>query len=281
MGIVTEKFKNIFRTDTRIAKQDRKAVKNLSGIISDIKKLHDKVMQEDLNRGDIEETMRDIRAMIEDVKEELNKILEIEKDAEFQYYELVKRIKKVEAGLEHSIGSKNPEKAKEATQELDKLVEEIHGIVQKERREMTDSLRDRERIMKYRHGILGLWGLIRDMKKAEKRVRKEIGEEIKEENALLHEMDENKIEAEVKQFIETAKKEAGDLYKIEHDDVVIIFDVLNELHKLEELLKMILQKGFPEGQEQILEHELAATRSMLEQGLHSTRYMDTQLSRMT
>ena len=281
MGIIAEKVKHAFTSDRRVAKQDRKSVKNLKGIIDDMNALNKKVETEDISRGDVQAAMRDIHQMIEDVKIGINEALQIEKDAEYQYYKLVKRIKEVEAGLEHSIVSKNPEKAKEFSQEMDKLVEEIHGIVQKERIQIREASHDREKILKYRHGIFGMWGLIRDMKKAEKRVRKEIGEEIKEENKLLHETDKAALEKEVKDFIEAAKDEVGDLYKIEHNDVVIVFDILTELHKIQELLQIILQKGFPEAQEHILEQELAATRSMLKEGLNSASHMDRQLKNMT
>ena len=232
------------RSEKGLARQSKRSAVDLEDLRKQIESIEERIQKEDITKGVVEETKRDILSLLDLIEGETESIRTIEKDSAIQYYELLNKIGDVEKELQ-DIKSKKSADFSAEIESLKRLSSQIQSWINKSRIDARNAMNDREKIVKYK-AFLGYHLVAREIRRTEKEIKREIGDE----KALLadiksHEDDENLIKKDLAEFSKIAEKEAKDIYKVEHDAIIFTFYVLNKLNDAYKIIQEIQQEGFP------------------------------------
>jgi hypothetical protein len=277
------KFLHIFRSEKSMARQDKRAVNNIRRVIDRIDELSQKEIPEDIQKGDIDEALKDVTEIISILTGQENNLEKIESDCAILDFEALKRSGRIEERLEKIENELGTKDLNDQINQLRSLSNELQGLINKARLEARDAIRDRERVVKYR-AYLGYNQLGRNMRNLEVEIKSLAGKEKQIEARIMSEKEITLLKKDVEEAIKVIRKEAQDIYEVEHDDIIFTFYVLNKLYMVTDILNRLKQEGFPAEKQHILETKFAEAKQILEQAANEAyrmeRYMGKRVHRL-
>ncbi len=280
------------KSDKKLAKMDKKAAGEIRKSEKLTGNIKDKIAK-DIANADIDAVYKDILSFLNSIRVEEQDLIRIDKNAQIQEYDLLKRIEDVEKLIERvSIKDKRIE---EQLEEIVKLKEEIHNLIAKAKTDARRLKRDRETILVKLAEIKSGTRRAKRIRKLEKWIRKNIKKEIQiekliedavksiEKTAGTEEMKKyvGDLYILTKKFIEDARKEAEEIYEIEYNDVLLSFGVHREMEYLQKLFKELEEKGFPRDKERELWNYFKRIEQELEASERELYKMEKYLVRKT
>jgi len=275
-----EKFLH-FKSDRAIASRDRHISRRINEIIESISQLERKI-PEDIRKGDIDSTVKDVTTLIDLIMEEERDVEQMERDSAVQDYDLLKEVGKVEDKLETIQEKRGTQELNEDMQKLHSLTSQIEDLINKARIEARDAKNDRERMLKFR-AFLGYHQIAIDIKNMENEIRAVITGEKSAESDINH-AETPEIKKDVAEFCKLADKEAEDIYKVEHDDIIFTFYILNKLELVAHILEQLRREGFPWDKQEILESHYFKAKAQIQeaskQAYRMEKYMQTRTHKL-
>lgn len=198
---------------------------------------------------------------IRDVKEELNELLDainneeqdlftIEKYFEAQDQELIAKIEEEQKYLKLLQKQVDDPEISNDISKLNKLKEEVNLLIDKEHEELEGVKEKQERFLKYTK-LLGLHYLLKQIRQKEKSLRQEMEEEHRDISSTEHIMErlanDSQVSEDLKQdifkfvdlFYDASSKEAHDIFTLQHDGFILLYNALRELEKTRRVIERI------------------------------------------
>lgn len=277
------------RSDRRLARNDQRIAEKLDDILDTLAKVKEK-LPEDINSGNIEAVSKDIQEFLGDLKKEEEWLFRIEKDAAIQNNDLVKEIsdaaRQMREEQKHKLDS--PEVAG-SIELLEKLERDVHNMINQARQEAAQLRNNKEQLVKYTH-IIGLHKMALQIRSKERRLRKELKYSDKGFDRIDHDLkfiehDAGNQDAanDLKKATELVYKEVmgevQDLATIEHDDMVLSFNLMHEIEYARDLLIKLQQMGYPQEEEQKLVEQYKDISNEIQASWKEIRDIQTYLTR--
>ncbi len=260
------------------SRTDRRISEELADIVDKIKELESRV-PEDIQKGDVEKTFKDVSDLLNFIIQEERDLEQIEKDSAILDKELLQEVGTISQELQ---SVQKDSSLQDQIQQLQDLSGRIRKLIDKARIDARNAEGDREKIIKYR-AFLGYHQTARDIRHATREIGRLIGKEKElEKHIKNHEKEEEIIKKDVAEFIKVAEQEAKDIYKVEHDDIIFTFFIINKLQNIYNVLLKLKQEGFekeyPEKQK-LLEHKYAEAQQLLQEATTEAYSMEKYLKR--
>ncbi len=254
-----------------IAKIDKKLAKKLYTKLKEIEKLKPE-MDHNFNKGTTKKLHEEIETFIADLLTEDTSLGTIHKDSQKQMYDVMSEIKEMIQRLSN-INLSAPDSAADLIQlektEILKIKEELMVKIRRTRSETADIQYDREHKLKYVN-LTGVMHVVQVIYRLEKHLKKEL-KPIKHDEELVnhdikelekgHKIEQKDLQDHLKELHFDVNRMANDICEIDHDDVILEFNLISELEYLRKILIELKECNYPDEaalipEYQHLEHEM-------------------------
>jgi hypothetical protein len=265
-------------------------IDELEETIKIIKEIKEKI-PEDIKKNDVERIHKDILNYLSTLKLEKKELVRIEQEAASEIKNLSDLTDK-EKDLVLKVQLRlNDIEVSHELDELEDIENKIHSLILKARSE-AQRIHNWGGLKKYT-ALINLYHLLEQIKKKQFRIAQEVKEEKKhladtekDLKRLEHaktKKEEEKVKEDlvkaVEHFYRHAIREAKDISVIEHDDVILTFNIAHELRSIYNLLINLRRMGYPtkEGHDLLLVYY--RLRTELDYSLRELTTMRTYLER--